>query len=186
RLFTAAPSRVAALLAGDVDMMADVPPPAVPRLAWTDKFVLAKGPSNRVIFWAMDVYRETTPFITAKSGQPIANPLRDRRVREALSLAIDRRVLVGRVMENFALPASQIPPPSYGGYDATIVTPKADPARARPPLAEAGFPGGFTRAIHPTNNRYPNDANLAQAVAQMLSRIGIETSVTALPVALYF
>jgi peptide/nickel transport system substrate-binding protein len=186
RLFTAAPSRVAALLAGDVDMIADVPPPDVPRLASSDKFALAQGPSNRVIFWAMDVYRETTPFITAKSGQPIANPLRDRRVREALSLAIDRRVLVERVMENLALPASQIPPPSYGGYDATIATPKADPARARTLLAEAGFPDGFKLAIHTTNNRYPNDANLAQAVAQMLSRIGIETSVTALPVALYF
>jgi peptide/nickel transport system substrate-binding protein len=186
RLFTAAPSRVAALLAGDVDMIADVPPPDVPRLSTSEKFAIAQGPSNRVIFWALDVYREKTPFITAKDGQAIANPLRDRRVREAISLAVDRRVLVERVMENLAIPASQIPPPSYGGYDAAITTPKADPTRARALLAEAGFPDGFKLAIHSTNNRYPNDANLAQAVAQMLSRIGIETSVTALPVALYF
>jgi peptide/nickel transport system substrate-binding protein len=186
RLFTAAPSRVAALLAGDVDMIADVPPPDVPRLSTSEKFAIAQGPSNRVIFWTLDVYREKTPFITAKDGQAIANPLRDRRVREAISLAVDRRVLVERVMENLAIPASQIPPPSYGGHDAAITTPKADPARARALLAEAGFPDGFKLTIHSTNNRYPNDANLAQAVAQMLSHIGIETSVTALPVALYF
>src|SRR5260221_55984 len=117
RLFTAAPSRVAALLAGDVDMIADVPPPDVPRLSSSEKFAIAQGPSNRVIFWTMDVYRETTPFITAKSGQPIANPLRDRRVREALALAIDRAILLDPVMENLAVPASQIPPPSYGGHD---------------------------------------------------------------------
>jgi peptide/nickel transport system substrate-binding protein len=186
RLFTNPPSRVAALLAGDVDMIADVPPPDVPRLSTSEKFAIAQGPSNRVIFWALDVYREKTPFITAKNGEEIANPLRDRRVREAVSLAIDRRILVERVMENLAMPASQIPPSSYGGYDPAIAIAKADPARARALLAEAGFPDGFKLTIHSTNNRYPNDAALAQAVAQMLSRVGIETSVTALPVALYF
>ena len=186
RLFTNPGSRVAALLAGDVDLIADVPALDVPTLEASGKVKVVRGPSNRVIFWAMDVARETTPFITGNDDRPIPNPLRDRRVREAFSLAIDRKLLVDRIMNGFAVPASQIPPESYGGHDSSIAVPAADPARARALLAEAGYPDGFKLTIQTTNDRYPNDSQLAQAVAQLLSRIGVQTKVQAMPVALYY
>ncbi len=186
RLFTNRGSRVAALLAGDVDLIADVSANDVPTLEASGKIKVVRGPSNRVIFWTMDVARETTPFITDNDDRAIPNPLRDHRVREAFSLAIDRNLLVDRIMNGFAVPANQIPPKSYGGYDPSIPMPAADPARAKSLLAEAGYPAGFKLTIQTTNDRYPNDSELAQAVAQRLSRVGIRTTVQAIPVALYF
>jgi peptide/nickel transport system substrate-binding protein len=53
-------------------------------------------------------------------------------------------------------------------------------------MAEAGLPDGFRMTIHVTANRYPNDLKQAQAVAQMLARIGIEAKVASLPLAVYF
>jgi peptide/nickel transport system substrate-binding protein len=186
RLFANRGSRVAALLAGDVDLIADVSANDVPTLEASGKVKVARGPSNRVIFWSMDVARETTPFITDNDDQAIPNPLRDRRVRQAFSLAIDRNLLVDRIMSGFAVPANQIPPVEYGGHDPSIPFPAADPARAKSLLAEAGYPKGFKLTIHTTNDRYPNDSELAQAVAQQLSHVGVTTKVQTMPVALYF
>ena len=53
-------------------------------------------------------------------------------------------------------------------------------------LAQAGYPDGFALTLHATNNRYLNDAQVAQATAGMLTRIGIQTKVETLPVAAYF
>lgn len=50
---------------------------------------MASAASNRVMYLFPDHDRESTPFATAKDGSPIANPLRDVRVRRALSLAIN-------------------------------------------------------------------------------------------------
>lgn len=56
-----------------------------------------------------------------------------------------------------------------------------DPARARKLLAEAGYPNGFAITIHGPNDRYPNDDKVLQALAPMLTRIGIDTKVVAQP-----
>ncbi|MBI3710138.1 MAG: ABC transporter substrate-binding protein [Proteobacteria bacterium] len=186
KLLSNAGSRLAALLAGDVDAIAEVPTTDIGRLARDGRVVLSQGPSNRVMFWAMDVSREKTPFLTARDGQEIANPLRDRRVREAISLVIDRRGIVDRVMEGLAIVTNQIAPEGFSGYTADIGIPPVDLQRARALMAEAGHANGFKLAIHSTNNRYINDAKAAQAVAQMLARLNIDVTVNAMPVALYF
>ena len=56
---------------------------------------------------------------------------------------------------------------------------------AKKALAEAGYPDGFGLTIHAPNNRFVNDDKIAQAVGQYLSRIGIKTSVDAMPMAVY-
>jgi peptide/nickel transport system substrate-binding protein len=183
---TNAGARVAALLAGDVDLISDVPPVDAPRLARDAKLSLWQGISNRVIFWALDVHRERTPHITAKDGAPIDNPLRDARVRRAIALVIDRQVIVRQVMEGLAVPAMQIVPPSLPGHRPDITLPAADVAEARRLMAEAGHGAGFKMTIHTTANRYPNDLKQAQAVAQMLARINIEAQIASLPLAIYF
>ena len=53
--------------------------------------------------------------------------------------------------------------------------------RAAPLLAEAGFPDGFSVTIHGPSGRYLNDAQVAQAIAQMLSRLGLQVTVESLP-----
>jgi peptide/nickel transport system substrate-binding protein len=179
-------ARVAALLAGDVDAINDVPPVDVPRLSRDPKVAVARGLSSRVIFWMMDVHREASPHVLAKDGGPIANPLRDLRVRRAIALAVDRNAIVQQVMDGLAVPAMQVVPPGLPGHDASLRMPSADLAAARRLMAEAGHADGFRLTIHVTANRYPNDVKQAQAVAQMLARIGIEAKVASLPLAIYF
>ncbi|MBI3505860.1 MAG: ABC transporter substrate-binding protein [Proteobacteria bacterium] len=179
-------TRLAALLSGDVDAISEVPTADVERLVRENKVVLSRGISNRVMFWAMDVARATSPFVTAKNGAPIANPLRDRRVREAIELVVDRRALVERLMEGIAVVANQLPLEGHNGYIENLPTPPVDLPKARALMAEAGFAAGFKMTIHTTNGRYVNDTRLAQSVAQMLARLDIEVTVQPVQVATYF
>ena len=77
------PARVAALLAGDVDMIEDMPTADIERLKKDPKVQLSQGISNRLIYLSVDHSRDVTPFATAKDGSEIKNPLKDKRVREA-------------------------------------------------------------------------------------------------------
>jgi peptide/nickel transport system substrate-binding protein len=72
------------------------------------------------------------------------------------------------------------------GYVPGLKPEAYDPEGARKLLAEAGYPEGFGLTLHAPNNRYVNDEQVAQAIAQMLSRIGIVTKVDAMPSAVYF
>ncbi|MEM6763043.1 MAG: ABC transporter substrate-binding protein, partial [Pseudomonadota bacterium] len=71
------PARVAALLAGDVDLINDVPTTDLERLRSDDAIDIFQGPSNRVIYLHMDQFREDSPFVSAKDGSDIKNPLLD-------------------------------------------------------------------------------------------------------------
>jgi peptide/nickel transport system substrate-binding protein len=112
RLLTNASTRVTSLLAGDVDLIDSVPTAQIARLREDSRVGLFSVTSNRVINLMLDHAREPTPFAVDKaSGQPLArNPLRDARVRQALSLAINRPALCERVMEGQAAPAGQVLP----------------------------------------------------------------------------
>lgn len=186
RPLTNAGSRLAALLAGDVDLIDAVPVTDVPRLRREGKITVWEAESNRVLMWSMDVGREKTPWITAKDGSEIANPLRDRRVREAFSLAIDRAALVERIMEGIGIPTNQIVPAGISGHSPDLTVPNVDLARARVLMAEAGHAEGFKITLHTTNNFHANDLRLAQAVAQMLARLNLQVEVVGLPVAVYY
>ena len=182
----AGPARVAALLAGDVDIIDDVPTADIERLKKEPKISLSQGVSNRVIYFHMDQFREETPFIKAKDGSAIKNPLRDKRVRLALSKAINRDAIVSRVMEGVALPAGQFLADQFFGVSAKVKPTAFDLEGAKKLLAEAGFPNGFKMTLHGPNGRYTNDVKIAEAVAQMLTRLGIETSIETLPPAVFF
>ncbi len=102
-------------------------------------------------------------------------------MREALSIAINRRAIVERIMEDAAIASGQFLPPGSYSYVPDLPPPQADAERARALLAEAGYPHGLTITLHSPNDRYLNDARIAQAIGQMWSRIGVKTSVEALP-----
>jgi peptide/nickel transport system substrate-binding protein len=186
RPFRSAATRLAALLTGEVDAIAEVPTADAARVSQDQRFAVASGVSNRVVFWAMDVARENSPHVTARGGGPIRNPFRDARVREAVALAIDRRIMVDRVMEGLAVAAHQITVDGMSGFDPALRMPDVDVTRARALMASAGHADGFRLALHTTSGRYVNDVRIAQAVAQMLARLNIEASVLQLPAAMYF
>ena len=182
----AGPARISALLAGDVDFIDNVPPLDVARLKKDKNVQLSSGPSNRVIYLHMDQFRENSPHITAKDGSPIKNPLMDVRVRKAISMAINRDAIVARVMEGIAVPAGQLLPAGFHGVSSKMKPMKYDPKGAKELLAEAGYADGFKMTIHGPNDRYINDAKIAEALAQMLNRVGIDASVETMTKAVYF
>ena len=107
-------------------------------------------------------------------------------MRQALSLAIDRESIVDDVMEGIAIPAGQLLPEGFFGVSEDIEVPEYDPDAARALLEEAGYGDGFALTLHGPNDRYINDAAVAQAIAQMWSRIGLEASVETMPRSVYF
>ena len=186
RPLTSAPARVAALLSGDVDLIAGVPTADIPQLADNPDVVLSQGVSNRVIYFHIDSSRDVTPMVTAKDGSEIPNPFLDVRVRRAISMAIDREAIVDEVMEGIAIPAGQLLPEGFFGVSEIIEVPEYDPEGARALLAEAGHPDGFRVVLHGPNDRYINDAAIVQAVAQMLTRVGLDTEVDTMPRSVFF
>ena len=114
------------------------------------------------------------------------NPFADGRVREALSLAIDRRAIAERLMDGLAVPADQYVTAGLPGHLADPPKIAFDPERARKLLAEAGYPDGFGLTISATNDRYINDSKVVQALGQFLTRVGIRTKVDAMPANVFF
>ncbi|MBX9594745.1 MAG: ABC transporter substrate-binding protein, partial [Roseomonas sp.] len=120
-------------------------------------------------------------------GRPLdRNPLRDQRVRQALSMGINRQAVVERLLNGQGVPADQFAAPALQGRAPNLPPLPFDPDRARRLLAEAGYPDGFRITIHGPNGWFPGDADVMQAIAQGWTRIGIETRVEVLPPANLF
>ncbi|MPZ12453.1 MAG: ABC transporter substrate-binding protein [Kiloniellaceae bacterium] len=173
--------RVAALLAGDVDVIDNPPLQDLDRIK-SEGFQVAQGLSNRVIYLHLDHEAEPSPGITGTDK----NPFKDIRVRKAVSMAINREAIVERIMNGIAVPAGELLPPGMFGATPGAEVEHYDPEGAKKLLAEAGYPDGFGLTIGSPNDRYINDAQVTQAVAQMLTRIGIQTQVDAVTASTFF
>ncbi len=180
------PARLAALLAGDVDFIEGVPTTDIERLRDNTDITLSQGISNRVIYLHLDHFRDDSPFVKAADGGAIKNPLRDARVRKAISMAINRDAIVDRVMEGVAVKAGQLLPEGFFGVSGKLKPVDYDPEGAKKLLTDAGVGDGFQLTIHGPNDRYINDAKIAEAIAQMLTRVGIKTAVETMPKSVYF
>ncbi len=177
-------ARVAALLAGDVDLVEDPPTDDLERLQKEPKLHVETKASNRIIYVALDQHGSPSPGIQGTDGK---NPLLDKRVREALSLAIDRSALVARTMGGVATPAAQLLPfPMFGASKNLVNAAKADPEKAKALLKEAGYPNGFTLVLGTPNGRYINDSKVAQTLAAMWTRVGVKTTIDANAPAVFF
>lgn len=166
--------RVAALQAGDVDLIEDPPFSDLPKLRKEAGIALAETASNRLIYIGLDQFAEPSPGIPDTDGR---NPLKDKRVRQALSEAIDRKAIAEKTMEGDAQPAGDLLPWPAPGTRKDAQPDRYDPASARRLLAEAGYPKGFSITLGAPNGRYVNDLQVAQAVAAAWSRVGVKTEV---------
>ncbi len=177
-------ARVASLLAGDVDLIEDPPTDDLPKLKQNSNLHVQETPSVRVIYIALMQGDEVPPGMSGTNGK---NPLQDRRVREALSLAIDRQSIVERVMGGSAMAAANLLAyPAFGTSEKYAKAPSADVERAKKLLAEAGYPDGFTLSLGSPAGRYTNDQRIAQVVAAMWARIGVKTNVETMAPAVFF
>ncbi len=180
-------ARVAGLLAGDVDVIDTVPPNLFERVSTDARTTLVTTLSSFTLYLSIDQFRDDSPFVTGPDGKRLGmNPMKDVRVRRAMSLALNRVSIARGAMEDGAEPAGQFMPPGFVGHAPGVVPPAADLAQARRLLAEAGWPQGFGLTVACTNDRYVGDAKVCQTVAQMLGAVGIRTAVDTLPAAVFF
>jgi len=171
-----ASTRVAALLSGEVDMIYSVPPQDMARIKQTPGLQLLQTPELRTIYLGFNVSRDELPSSDVKGK----NPLRDQRVREAVALAIDEPAIASRVMLGLGHPTWEMWGPGINGYDAALdVRPKADPAKAKQLLADAGYPAGFRLGMDCPNDRYVMDEQICTAIVSMLARVGVKIDLTA-------
>ncbi len=179
-------SRTAAFLAGDVDAIDTVATQDIARLKTTAGVGLWPSLSNRVIYLIIDSHRDVAEHVRDNDGKAMTvNPLKDVRVRQALSLSISREALVERIMEGEGVPTGQLVPPGMFGHDPALKTPAQNLDAGKKLLADAGYPKGFQLTLHGSNGRYLNDAKITQALGQMFVRVGVDTKVETLPRAVF-
>jgi peptide/nickel transport system substrate-binding protein len=113
----------------------------------------------------------------------LATPTKDKRVRQAIAMAIDRGTIISALQQGYARPVNIVLTPADFGYVADVPGWPYDPARARALIKEAGAEGAVLSFI--TSPSY--DRRLNEAVQQMLGDVGlkVEISVTDQPTFLH-
>ncbi len=181
-----AAARTAALLSGDVDVIDKVSASDLAKLRQSPNISIFPYNGWRVMLLQPSFREGSNAFITDNNDKPLEkNPLLDVRVRQALSLSINRKALIERVLQGTATVANQWMPVDTIGYNPDLPEIPLDPERAKKLLAEAGYPEGFKLTIHGPSDRYPLCPETAQAVAQFWTRIGVKTQVEVVPWAVY-
>src|SRR6056297_2688737 len=166
-----APTRVAALLSGDVDFIAPVPP--------TDLERIESDPDTKL------VTKTGTRIITLQLNQKRHEALANTKVRLAIAHAINTEGIVQKIMKGFGTVAAQQSPEVYVGHNPAL-TPRFDIAEAKKLMQEAGYEDGFQATMMCPNNRYVNDFKICEAAAAMMAKIGIEIDLTTMPKAQYW
>lgn len=157
-------TRVAQLRAGEADFIMQVPFPLVPEVEQDPALATrVLSPAGMTIFLALKTDDPKTPWA-------------DRRVREAIALAIDRDAIVGSILRGYPKHYPLLAPGDVG-YDPELKPYAYDPARARQLLKDAGA----TQLSFPL--RYISSATTgmketAEAVALYLQAVGIDARAT--------
>ncbi|MGZ5098936.1 MAG: ABC transporter substrate-binding protein, partial [Usitatibacter sp.] len=163
-------TRLAALLSGEVDLVIDPPTQDVARLRAAPQLKVVEGAEMRVQYLAFDLKRDELIYGSEKKK----NPFKDVRVRQAVAQAIDADAIRIKVMRGMAKPVGTLITDLVAGYapDADKRLP-FDREHAKKLLAEAGYAAGFDVTLDCGNNQPA--ADICQAVASMLTQVGIRT-----------
>ena len=175
RFITNDAARVAALLSGAVDLIDSVPPADLKHVQATAGMHLFSTPSARIIYLALDTSRDPTPYVVGADGKPLSpNPLRNVKVRQALSKLINRQLIIDRILDGAGVAAGQLVPEGLIGHAADLKPDAYDVAGAKALLAEAGYKDGFGITVHSSNDRFHGDKDIGQAIGQMFARGGLK------------
>ncbi len=178
-----AATRVAALLSGEVHFMQDLPVQDLARVANKSGLKVEKAPQNRVIFFGLN-QGDADLKSDNVSGK---NPFADKRVRQAMNMAINRAAIQKIVMRDQSIPAGVAMPPFVNGWtEALDAVPANDIKKAKTLMDQAGYGNGFSVTLNCPNDRYINDEAICQAAVGMMAKIGIKVNLDAKPKAQHF
>ena len=185
---TSAPTRVAALLSGEVDMIMDAPLQDLPRVEASPDLKVLQGPELRTLLLGMDQERDAPLYAFDNDGAGLtSNPFKDIRVRQAIAHAVNVDVIIDRVLRGNGVPAGILSIPGLNGYDAALDERLPfDLENARALMAEAGWADGFRIGFLCPNNRYVNDTDVCRAIAGQLAQINITAEIDSVPRNIYF
>ncbi len=163
-------TRVAGILAGNVDFMTPVPLQDYDQLNKSDNVELLTMPSTRVITLQMNAHK---------------NPaLADRRVREAIVKATDNNAIAKRIMRGSTIAVHQHAPKGMQGYDENLDS-RYNVKEAKA-IIDKLYPNGLELTMIAPNDRYVNDERIAQAFVPMMAKIGINVSLRTFPKTQYW
>jgi dipeptide transport system substrate-binding protein len=107
-------------------------------------------------------------------------PFTDKRVRQAVNMAIDKKAILAAVYQGAGQPAKNLIPPTMWSYNDAVQDYPFDPATAKKLLAEAGFPNGFESDLWamPVQRPYNPDARrIAELMQSDLANVGIKVKI---------
>lgn len=176
-----AATRSAALISGQVDFVVDPPVQDLERIRRNPDIKLVEGAENRTMFFGFDQFRDELPGVKGK------NPLKDKRVRQALYQAVDMAAIEKTVMRGLGKPTGTMISPMVNGWTPELGAraAKYDVEAAKKLLADAGYPNGFELTLDCPNDRYVNDEAICQAVTAMWTRIGVKTKLQTNPMSIH-
>jgi len=177
-----APTRVAALLSGEIDVMEPIPVQDIERVNNNPGTRAITGPELRTIFLGMDQKRDELLYSSVKGK----NPFKDKRVRQAFYQAIDIEGIKKTVMRGASNPSALMVGPGINGFQPDAKRLPYDVEAAKKLMAEAGYPNGFEVSMNCPNDRYVNDDRICQTVAANLSRINVKINLQAETKGTYF
>ncbi len=158
-----ASARIAALEAGEVDLIGGITTSQVERLKAVPNLEVVTRDTVRTAYYTMNTLQD--------------GPLKDVRVRQAINMAIDRDVLVDGVLDGYAEPAYSLALPFFEGFDANVPTYQYDPEGAKKLLAEAGYADGLEVEIGGAFSGQSNGTDIAQTISAQLAEVGITATI---------
>ena len=165
--------RVAALQNGEVDVAVNIPPHLANIIAGHPRVFLTTAPSIRTLQLMFVTHEFDAQH---KLVGPYKGVTADKRVRQAITSAIDADEIIKSVLDGKAIRLATMLTPLHFGYDAALKPIKQDVARTKKLLAEAGYAGGLELTLNSPQGRYVRDKEVAEAVSGQLTKAGIKTT----------
>ena len=175
-------TRIATLISGESQVVEGVAPSDFERIKEDKTLKIVSDPGRRIMYLGLDGHTAEGLASINKGGK---NPFADVRVREAMSLGIDRKLIADKLFSGAVTPAGQFLPMSSQAFDKDLPVPAVDTKKAKQLLADAGYEDGFDLNLDTPNDRYMYDSLVAQGIAGLLKKAGVNTTVEAAPMTVH-